>query len=182
MEFQDVIDSCRTIHSFTEQRVAKEIILEGLEESLKAPNHKFTFPWKYYFVGEQKQEQIYEWFLKQKFGDNPSEEQKAALAVKIKNPTMILFAQKHNDDPFFAKEDYATMACSVQLLALYLANKRIGYKWSTAPFTSNPFTYKLLGIDADKEEIVGAILIGHAKAPPKERKRPPLNDILVHCE
>jgi nitroreductase len=182
VEIQEVISQCRTIHSFNESKVSKEIILKGLEISLKAPNHKFTFPWKYYYLGDNSQRKLFEFVLTQKFDAAPSEEQLAGVKSKILNPTLVFFSQKHNPDPFYAKEDYATMACSVQLLALYLAEKGIGYKWSTAAFTRSDFTYELLGIDKEQEEIVGCIMIGHAQNAPKERNRPHLEDILVHCE
>lgn len=182
MEFQQVIDQCRTSHAFIDKAVPVEIIENALEQSLKAPNHKFTFPWSYYLLGKETQTKLFNWFAKEKYGAEITSQQIEVFKTKLLNPTMLFIAQKHNSDPLLAKEDYATMSCSVQLMALSLAHKGVSYKWSTSKFTRADFTYNLLGINPDEEEIIGCILIGYPVNPPKERNRPSLSDVLTHCQ
>lgn len=179
-EFQELIGQCRTIHRFSNQHVSVDKIVKALELSLQAPNHKFTFPWKYYLVGEESQKKVVKLALELKFGTDYTPDDEASLVPKLVNPKLVFLCQKQNVDPFFAKEDYATMSCSVQIMALSLTEQGLGYKWSTGKFTRDEKLYEILGVDKKREQIIGCIMIGHAENPPKERKRPPLSEVLTY--
>lgn len=183
MELQNVIENCRTFHSFTNEKIKIELIEKALSNALLAPNHKFTFPWKFYWLGENKKNELAKINLDLKMQklDAMSVESQQDMINKIIFPEVILFAQKKNEDAFTQKEDYATLSCSIQLFALTLASYGIGYKWSTGKVIRDQRTYDLLGIDPVKEEIIGLIMAGVSAKKAGNRTRPPLNDVLVRC-
>lgn len=181
LTFNSLIESCRTIHKFSDRQVDPALIEQALKNSLLAPNHKFTFPWKFYWVGVETKSKLIELATEiksSKFADF-SDEDKAKLAAKYKNPEIIVFTQKRHEDSFTSKEDYASLSCAVQLFALSLASSGVGYKWSTGKITRDTATYEILNIDVQNEEIIGFIFAGHAARPPGARKRPELSQVLV---
>lgn len=184
MQLQDAIEKCRTIHSFKNEKIDSEIIVKALENALLAPNHKFTFPWKFYWVHEKSKLKIAKLNLdlkKKKLNSLTFEEEQKVLN-KLLHPELIVFSQLKSEDPFTSKEDYATLSCSVQLFGLTLSSFGYGYKWSTGKVTRDLKTYEILNIDPSKEEIVGFLLSGVIDKSPGKRHRPSLNDVLVHCD
>lgn len=184
--FASLLDSCRTVHAFEENSVREEDLLEALEQCLKAPNHKFTFPWKFVWASAEDRERLAALSIELKRGDkHVDSETLNTMKSKILNPELVVMCQEISDDKFQAydsfqlKEDYATMSCSVQLLALSLAEKGIGYKWSTGKVTRNSRAYEILSVNARRHEIVGFIYVGKALNTPKPRRRPLISDVLV---
>jgi nitroreductase len=183
MNFQDLTDKCRTFHSFLNQKVEEDVLNQALEISLRAPNHKLTFPWHYLKIGPKTKAQIFELALEAKFLGKATEEERSSMLSKLFYPEMVIVAQKLNANVITQQEDYATIACSIQLMALSLASHNYGYKWSTGKFIFSPKMYQLLNLDAAKEKIVGLILVGHPDNPnPNLRQRPDIRDVLTHCE
>ena len=180
-DFASLLDSCRTVHAFEPNSISESDLMSCLEQSLKAPNHKFTFPWRYVWADETQKERIAELAVSLKYGEEQADASAiAGLKSKFLNPEIVVFCQKCSDDPFQAKEDYATMSCSVQLFALALAEKGIGYKWSTGGITRDAQSYKILNIDPSEHEIIGFVFVGRASSQAKPRRRPQLNDVLAH--
>ena len=68
----------------------------------------------------------------------------------------------------------------MQIFALSLAEKGIGYKWGTGKITRHPKAYEFFGIDQDKEEIIGFIFAGHPARPAGARRRPELSQVLIN--
>ena len=178
--FSSLLDKCRTAHAFEPNSVKEEVLREALEDSLKAPNHKLTFPWKYLWVRGQVKEAMAELAVEIKSkGEKLPPEKERGIKKKVLSPELVVFCQQRNENGFRAKEDYATLCCSVQLFALSLAEKDIGYKWSTGKMTRHLKTYEILGIEEDKFEIIGFIFAGRALKKPKKRSRPPLSQVLT---
>lgn len=180
----DILASCRTIHKFSDRPVEGEIIVKALQNSLLAPNHKFTFPWKFYWAGPETKANLIDLATQIKtfkFGEL-DEEEKLKIQQKFNYPELIAFVQKKNDDPFISKEDYASLSCSVQLFALTLAELGVGYKWGTGKITRHPQAYRFFGIDQDKEEIIGFIFAGYPARPAGPRRRPQLSQVLINTK
>jgi nitroreductase len=184
MKLQEIIENCRTVHHYQDRQVSKQLVEKALENSLTAPNHRFTFPWKYYWAGDEVKSQLVDLAIQVKSmkAGELSEQEKEGIRNKFNHPEIIAFVQKRNDDEFTSKEDYATLSCSVQLFALTLAEQGVGYKWGTGKITRHPETYRFFGIDQEKEEIIGFIMAGYPLNEAKERNRPPLGEILVRCK
>ena len=82
------------------------------------------------------------------------------------------------DDAFQQREDYATLACSIQNMSLYLWEQGIGAKWRTGAVTRHPEVYDLLKLDPSKEEIIGFVNIGRPSKTPEAKPRPELSEVL----
>ena len=75
------------------------------------------------------------------------------------------------------REDYASACCAIYCIQLAGWEQGIGMQWSTGAITMEKGTYDLLGIDPDREYIIGFGYIGYpAEVPTPKRK--PLNEVL----
>lgn len=172
MDLKKLITERRTIQSFTAEKVPDEWVREAIELSLWAPNHKFTFPWVYILAGEAARARL---------GDLAVElKGKEQARAKMTTPSHLLFVGcKTVEDEKVAHENYATLACSVQLLTLALWEKGVGTKWSTGEYMLHPKTYEILGVSPTDVRLEGAIMIGKAAVVPPARSRPPLSSVLI---
>tara|TARA_Y100000780_G_scaffold232581_1_gene267313 strand:- start:5371 stop:5937 length:567 start_codon:yes stop_codon:yes gene_type:complete len=178
--FNQLLEHCRTYHAFQRDSVDKKELFEALEASLKAPNHKFTFPWKYILISGETKKKVAELAVEVKSkGEQLPPAKIEAIKDKFLNPKLVAFCQEKSDSEFTSKEDYATLSCSVQLFALSLAEKGIGYKWSTAKITRDERFYDVLDLDPNKYEVIGLIMAGRPCAVPKPRQRPTLDEVLT---
>lgn len=184
MSFNEIVNECRTIHQFDAQgSVEDEIVREALELSLLAPNHKLTFPWKYFWIGPETREKLAGIAItKIKMSQNSevSEAERLSILNRYMSPShLIVFCCKRDSNEFVFKENYATLACSVQIFALSLARHQVGYKWSTGGVTTDNKTYDILNIDVNKFEITGFLWVGKALKEAGLRNRPKIEDVLV---
>lgn len=180
MKFVDLLEQTRTYHNFIKSNFEDAFVNDLIAKALKAPNHKFTFPWKYLWVKDTKKEEMAEIFLetkKHKLNPDMGMDEEF-FKNKILNPEVLVMVQKLNGDAFTQKEDYATMACSVQIMAMYLREHALSYKWSTGGFTRSDKMYSLLGIDPSLEEIIGILFMGLTDGSTKDRRRPIVGDVL----
>ena len=181
MPFAELVGLCRTSHKFTSEAVDPKLIEEALELSLLAPNHRHTFPWHYVWLSADSREMVGEQAvaLQKAANANLTGEKVELIRGKFKNPEIIAVAQKGCADEFTSKDDYATLSCSIQLMALALREKGLSYKWSTGEVTRARGTYEILNLSKYAFEIIGFVMIGHAASEPSPRRRPALEDVLV---
>ena len=69
------------------------------------------------------------------------------------------------------REDYASCACAIQNLMLYLSAAGVASKWSSGPITRDDRFLRLLGIDPEEEFVVGLIWYGYAKVTPAQSRK-----------
>ena len=116
MHVKEAIDARRTTHLYREGEVDPAIIHEALTLALYAPNHKFTFPWKFLMVGPETRFALKELkkqiSLEKKPGGYDPEEVLALdrkLCQKMLNPSfLVVFCCAVDEDDFRQREDYAT--------------------------------------------------------------------------
>jgi nitroreductase len=177
-DLQLLINQTRTVHNYQAKAVDINILKECLSLSLMAPNHRLSMPWKFKLVGQSTRKKLAERQMALKGKSTPEEMQKTY--EQFANPAYLLVAYLEKKEEHLYKEDYATLSCSIQLLALTLRQHGIGYKWSTGKITKAAETYQLLNIDSGKCQIEGWIWIGHALADeiPQLIERPKLEQVL----
>ncbi len=178
MEIAHAIRKRRTFHSFSNRKVAKEVIERSIHAANYAPCHRRTFPWRFTSLGMKKRELLYQLNLSLKFGDKPIDEFNCIkIKEKFLNPSHLIVAtQVCTDNQVQKLEDYAACACAIQNMSLSLIANGVGSKWSTAKITRDPNTYQIAEIDPSEEEIIGFIWIGYGIEPPSI-KRPLLSTI-----
>jgi nitroreductase len=172
MELKKLILERRTIHDFSTEKVPDAWVKEALELSLWAPNHRFTFPWFFALVEGEARARLGDLAVMLKGKE-------AARAI-VTNPSHFLSVGiKLSGNPKIDHENYATLACSIQILSMALWEKGAGCKWTTSGFTKHAKTYEILGISPQSIQLEGAVFIGKAAAVPMPVDRPALDSILV---
>lgn len=172
----------RTVHHFSRDPVPREVLTRALETAVHAPNHRLTWPWRFWVLGRQVRVPIADLQIALKTGS--SEAPDPALVERIRDkivgpPWCVVVGCVRSDDVFRQKEDLAAVACAVQNLQLALHADGVGSKWSTGAVTRSPEVYEMLGIDADELDIVGFVWVGYAKQPVEAPSRPPLSTFVT---
>jgi len=176
--------SNRTIQKFEKSTISKDEIVKAIEYALLAPNHRYTFPWKYILVGQDCLGQllIVVKSLKEKKLQRPLfADELLNIEAKFKNPAALLVCLRERaDTELQEKEDYASVACAIQNLSLFLTSIGYGTKWGSGGITRDSRTYELLGVDILKYEIEAFLWVGKTVAGSlKPRRRPFVTDVLV---
>lgn len=183
MDIEDVIKGRRTVHIYETTPVDKEIVKKALELGLYAPNHKLTFPWRFIELSVETREKVAQVTAKlksQKMGKEPSENFIKSVVDKfLTPPILIALVYKLHDDSLTCKEDYASVACAVQNISLFLWSHGIGTKWGSGSATRDASTYEILKLNPDTDEIAGFLWGGIPKTIPSPQKRPSLEDVFI---
>jgi len=180
MTLKELIRDRRTIQTFSDEKVDESLVKEALELSLWSLNHKLTFPWFYKIAGRPEREKLSDLAIELKSKKAPlNDAVKASMRTNLMNPShYIAVGIKKSGDAFTDKENYATLACSMQIASLVLWEKGVGSKWTSSGFSTHAKTYEILGISADEIQLEGGLMIGKATKVPPAAKRPTLDEIL----
>lgn len=185
MSIEKTIRDRRTVHQFTGQQVPQQLVNTALELALWAPNHKMTHPWEFYDIGPVTRQKLVDLAVELKKLNTPdlTDAMEQSLRGKLASAShMILVGLKLCDNDFQLREDYATVSCGIQNMSLFLHEQGYGSKWSTGGFTRHKKTYELIGVDPEKTEIVGALLIGGIDSSRPMRVPPrPDSQRTIHC-
>ena len=178
-DFSHLIEERRTVHSYISKEVPLKIIEEAIRLSLWVPNHRLSFPWKYFLVSEEKQKNIFQWACENKkidpLASGPLVE---AMKDQFLHPRILILGMKKDSNPAAQKEDYATLSCSVQILSMYFWKKGLGTKWSTGKVSRDPRLYSLIGMSENEVALEGMLMIGWPKDVLPAVPRPALDAIM----
>ena len=180
MNFSELVGQTRTIHSFIPNEGPSKQELEScLELCLLAPNHKMTFPWKIIRASGELRQKIADVTADYKARSGGNEQEcEVSRQRSLSAKELVIFVHKKNpEDTFREREDYATLCCSIQLLALSLRDLGYGYKWSTGKVSRAPEVSGLLGVK-DLEEVIGFVWVGKEGKALGVAKRPLLKEVL----
>jgi nitroreductase len=180
VKLDELVRSRRTVHNYTRENVDWGVVERALELSLWAPNHKLSYPWIFTRIGVEARGKLADLSveLKSKKGEL-SDVKKKAIRENILAPAHILSLGLRRDaDEKRRHEDYATLACSVQIMSLVLWEQGVATKWSTGGNWTHANTYEILGLDPLSVQLEGALLIGRALHMPEAPARPSLKEIL----
>ncbi len=183
MNTLELILSRRTTHSFTTDEVSKEILQKAVLAGIHAPNHRQTWPWKFYVLKHETRQKLARLNAKLKANKSPAPVSDSVLNSYIQkfmeHGALIVLGLNRTSNPVQSREDYASIACAVQNMSLYLASEGIGSKWGTGKITTQDETYQLLDIDKAAVEIVGFLWIGKEKESPERPIRPEIKSFLI---
>lgn len=163
----ETILSRRTIHGFTPERVPSEVIEKAITCAIHAPIHRLTYPWRFYWAGPELRERIaglHDEFKRKKFSTMGGE--------------LLVVGLERASNPAVADEDYASLGCALQNMALYLWDLGYGTKWSTGVVSMHPALHEMLGTSEDKLRLCGFFWIGRFDSVPDKPARPSLDKFL----
>ncbi len=165
------IRSRRSTNMFLKQDVSMKLVREAIELARWAPNHHLTEPWHFYVLGEEKKaasvELIRTIVTENKNAEMGDHKAKSAAAI----PGWLVVTCTKSDDELCEREDYAACCCAVQNILLYLSEAGVASKWTTGLITRDQRFFELLGVDAQKEFVVGLIWYGYPKISPTQSRK-----------
>jgi nitroreductase len=170
-DFAALLRGRRSIDLFEPEPVGSGVLLEAIEVARWAPNHRLTEPWHFYLIGPSTREPIIELAAEldaAKKGERAGEVRRERLRAI---PAFFVLTSRRNEDAFVEREDYAACCCAAQNLMLYLWQRGVGVKWTTGAVTQQQRFYDLLGIDANKELVVGFFWYGVPKVVPAKKRK-----------
>lgn len=179
MDVHEALRTRRTIHAFSPDPIAPDVLERAVEAAHHAPSHRMIWPWRFVRLGPVARAAVADAAvaLKAKGASLPDDEVAAIRQKFLEVPELWVIGQLMHPDPARALEDYAAVACAVQNLCLSLHADGVGSKWSTGAVTTAPATYAAAGVDPDVERIVGFLWIGRPREVP-QIKRPPWQTVL----
>jgi len=179
MELHEAIVGRRTIHSYKQGKIPRETLRQALQDALMVPNHKLTWPFRFYLPGPQTRTRLCEAALAIQPQPLTEYRRNVVEGLLLDTAATVFVSQVLHADPVRAREDYATTACAIYVVQLALFGQGIGSKWSTGKIFRNPANYEILGIDPEREQLEALIFIGHPEMwPVKIPERPPLAQVL----
>ena len=175
------IRSRRTTKLFLKQAVSVDLVRDAIELARWAPNHHLTEPWHFYLLGDEMISQSIQ-LIRTIVAETKDEEVaafKAKSAAAI--PGWLVVTCKKSENELLQLEDYASCCCAVQNLTLYLSEAGVACKWTTGLVTRDQRFFDLLGMDSQKELVVGLIWYGYPKVLPTQN-RTPVAEILTETD
>jgi nitroreductase len=176
--FAAVLRSRRSIDLFVPEPVGLDRLRAAIEVARWAPNHRLTEPWRFYLLGPTTMHAVVELAIELEVatkGERAGPVRRARLEAV---PGMFVLTSARGADGLVERENYAACCCAAQNLMLYLWSQGIGVKWTTGGITRHQRFYELLGIDSQKESVVGLFWYGAPKAIPTQKRRP-VEDIVT---
>lgn len=182
MDLQQLILTRRTVHNYTAEKVSDALVQQALNLGLYAPNHKMTYPWVLVQIGPEARGRLADLSVELKRAKDPapiSDVKVEAMRQNVLRPShLIALGIQRSADAGRQHEDYATLACSVQIASLFLWENGVATKWSTGGYSMHTKTYEILGLDAKAVSLEGCLMIGKAEVMPKTPERPGLERFL----
>ncbi len=172
-QLETIIKERRTIHHYLTDKISDDLVMETLKTSLFAPNHKLTFPAKFYLLGTKIRNDLVNISIniRRDKGTEITDTLVAEIKERFLNPShLIAVARKNSPDPVQSKEDYAYISCVIHNISLLLWPHGVGSKWTTGEIIQRDETYQALKIDKKEETLEGLVWMGipqKIKPPPK---------------
>ena len=180
MTATETIRSRRTTFKFKQEPVPKKVIEEILGYAIWAPNHHITEPWRFTVIGKETKLILAERYRQiqiEKAAAHVDEKNKAKIGQLgyqkfTSKPTVIVVSCIQDGDEQRRREDYAATCCAMQNVQLAAWEMGVGMQWSSGQITMEENTYRLVGIDPDKEYIIGFFYTGYPSEIRKPQRKP----------
>ena len=189
MDVCEAITSRRSVFKFKREPVPNDVIERVFLYGCWAQNHHLTEPWRFVVLGPETKEALakrYAEIQREKAGDDAGEAARQALADAgyekfHSKPTIVAVSCVQDGNDTQNREDYAAACCAIQNVALAAWAVGIGMQWTTGPVTLESETYRLLGMDEEKEYMVGFMYTGYPEEV-REGARKELGEVLRYTE
>lgn len=177
----ELIRSRRTTNLFEPDPVDQNVLVDAIELARWAPNHRLTEPWRFYLIGPEMAVAVADCWADYE-AETKGEAAGAARRKRLATvPGHFVVTSARDENDVIDLENYAAVCCAVQNLMLYLWQRRIGVKWTSGAITRESRLYELLGIDEERERIVGYFWYGRPTAV-AEQKRRGIDEIVIRLD
>ena len=180
MSVLQTIAERRSIFDFQPTAVPRERIERALQAAVWAPNHKLTEPWRFIVVGPEAKDRLGRVYARIKQQDVKVDIDPEALreigrkAIKklMRKPSIMAVTCAVSGDAFLDREDYAATCCAIQNIMLAAWEDGIGMQWSTSGLIDDAEALSVLGVDPERERVVGLLYAGYAERVPVSKRKP----------
>lgn len=172
-----LIRARRTVHLFQQEAVDPSTVDAALDAARWAPNHRLTYPWRFYRLGTDTVARIVA------LNTEMTADRRGERAARLKEerwsaiPGWLVVTTQLSDDPVRQREDFAACCCAMQNMLLYLWSAGVATKWTTGDVTRDQRFYEIVGIPSGSELVVGLLWYGYAAELPVCDRPPALSFI-----
>ena len=170
-EFGEVLTGRRTINLYLQTPVPRQLVMDAIEAATWAPNHHVTEPWRFFLMGPDtiaRTLDLIRAIVTATKGPELGDFKAKSWAEK---PGWLTVTCRRSDDDLREREDYAACSVAVQNFMLYLWKAGVGSKWTTGPITRDKRFFDILGVDPEREFVVGMIWFGFPKVTPEQSRK-----------
>jgi nitroreductase len=187
--FQSLLVGRRTIESFDQTPVSKDVLYRAVQCAIAAPNRSCSEPWRFIDVGPQTVQAFAN--LKEKLTVSQTKETTDSDSDDIplsssssSSPTVdwtqvpgwCVVTTKVSPDVEVEQEDFKSVCCAIQNFMLSMWSEGVGTKWTAGRVQHTQEFADLCSVDTTKERVVGCIWYGYAAggtkyADPRRRKK-----------
>ncbi len=178
---KEAIRSRRSIKLFNGQPVAREDLMEIINDAVWAPNHGNRQPWRIVLGSGAELESLIDLIREYAVPEwkELSEEELAKKMLKFSTPGAYAFVIVPQDVRQKERyEDFAAASSFIQNMQLLAWDKGIGACWKTPNWIDNPKFREALGVKPE-ERIISMLQFGYFDAIPKEKPRKPAEEIVT---
>lgn len=174
----DAIRRRRTVRVFLDRPVARESLERMLDAARWAPNHRLTFPWRFFVLekGGPGRARVAELTGEWTYENNPQlpepkrTQTAQAAAQEVLNAPAFMFAYAlPGPSEEVTRENYAAVCIAVQNLQLAAVAEGLAVGWSTGKPARHAGLPKALGADPSWQ-MVGALYIGYPAVEPRPQR------------
>ena len=181
MTASESIQLRRSIRRFTDRPLSRDELEAVLAAAALAPNHRLTYPWRFYVLGPEARHAYGMALGARKAKKLTDEARVRELCDTIAGehralPGMIAVAVVATDNPEIAEEDYAAAMMAVENLALAAVELGLGTHIKTGAIMADPAARAALDVPAD-QRIVAVVNIGEPAEIPAEKERPAASEL-----
>ena len=178
---RDAIISRRSIKAFNGQPVAKEDIVQIINDAVWAPNHGNREPWRLIVAaGDQldaalsiiRDVAVPRW---KELSDEDLAKQMAKFTSAGAYVFVVMPEDRRQKERF---EDFAAASSFLQNMQLLAWDKGIGSCWKTPPFLDNPNFNNALGVQPG-ERVISMLQLGYFVEAPKGKARKTADEIVT---
>ena len=167
----------RMAWSFKDEAVPREVLDRLLETAVWAPNHRLTEPWRVFVLekGSQALEKAAD--LARDFRMQVQGNQQRADATRksmMDTPVIMYLYYTPGRDEEGTKENYASVCCAAQNMALAGVAEGLAVTWETGGPTRHPDLGKTLGAE-DDWMLATMLSIGYPDEDPPSTRTPVSN-------
>ncbi len=162
----------RMAWEFKDQPVPRDALDRMLETAVWAPNHRLTEPWRFFILekGSAALEQLAGMahdFALQRSGN--AQRAEATRDSLLNTPVVIFMYSTPGRDEEGTRENYASVCCAAQNMALAGVAEGLAVTWETGGPTRHPDLGRTLGAE-DDWALATMLSIGYpAEDPPSQR-------------
>ena len=170
-KFAEVLRGRRTINLYLQTPVPPRLVEEAIKSATWAPNHHVTEPWRFYRLGRQTIEQCLE--LVRDIVTAKKDAKAGDFKAKswAEKPGWLVVTCRRSGDEVLQREDYAACCAATQNFMLHLWKAGVGSKWTTGDITRDPRFFDILGVDSERQFVIGLIWYGYPKVTPEQSRQ-----------